>query len=288
MHSPIHWFGGKGDKVGKILPIIKNIPHKIYVEPFGGGASVLLAKRPSPIEIYNDIDSGLSDFFLVLSNPKDFDSFYRRVITLPYSREIFNIFRKEWIHEKERIERVAKWFVVARQSFSGCFDTSWSFSVSQSRRGMAQVVSGWLSCLEGLPKVHQRLQRVQIEHDDWLKILDRYDSKKTLFYLDPPYILSTRKGMVYAHEMTDKQHKELVRRIKKIEGKVVLSGYEHKIYQSLQQQGWKKMQWNVSCNATAKTKITKAIGKGGLKQHQRIECLWISPNLGDKKEGFFN
>jgi len=61
LRSPIVWFGGKGHMVNKLLPLIPK--HKIYVEPFGGGANLLIAKEPSPVEVYNDLDSGLVNFF---------------------------------------------------------------------------------------------------------------------------------------------------------------------------------------------------------------------------------
>lgn len=61
LRSPIRWLGGKGLIVAKLLPLIP--PHRIYVEPFGGGANLLLAKEPSLVEVYNDLDSGLVNFF---------------------------------------------------------------------------------------------------------------------------------------------------------------------------------------------------------------------------------
>ncbi len=65
LRSPILWFGGKGNMVAKILPLFP--PHRIYVEPFGGGASLLMAKAPAPVEVYNDLDSGLVNLFRVLT-----------------------------------------------------------------------------------------------------------------------------------------------------------------------------------------------------------------------------
>lgn len=73
LRSPICWFGGKGLMVSKLLPLIP--PHHIYVEVFGGGASLLFAKEPSPVEVYNDIDSGLVNFFRVLRDPEKFARF---------------------------------------------------------------------------------------------------------------------------------------------------------------------------------------------------------------------
>ncbi|MGI5841605.1 MAG: DNA adenine methylase, partial [Patescibacteria group bacterium] len=101
----------------KILPLI---PYdKIYVEPFGGGASILLAREPSSVEVYNDLFGGLHDLFLVISKPDLFEKFYRRVALMPYSRRFYDEYKNSWIDEADLIERAAKFFFIARQSFSG-------------------------------------------------------------------------------------------------------------------------------------------------------------------------
>lgn len=105
--------------VAKLLPLIP--PHKIYVEVFGGGASLLFAKEPSPVEVYNDLDSGLVNFFRVLRDPGKFEKFYRKVCFTPYSREEYCFCRDTWGECKDDVERAYRWFVVARMSFSGKF-----------------------------------------------------------------------------------------------------------------------------------------------------------------------
>jgi len=278
MRSPIGWFGGKGNMVRKIIPILTRIPHERYVEPFGGGASILLAKKPKPVEVYNDLDHGLYDFFSVLSNPELFDQFYRRAAVLPYSRQFYNEYRKEWKEEADKIVRVAKWFLVARQSFSGAFGGSWSSSVTLTRRGMIATCSKWLSCIDMLPQIHARLQRVQIENADFRTILDRYDTPKTLFYCDPPYIPETRKAGGYTHEMTAEDHQELVTLLLSLKGKVVLSGYNHPNYDPLEQAGWERYDFHTACYVAGRTRSSGLQGKGkALEKQGRVESLWIKP-----------
>src|SRR3990167_3756673 len=221
MRSPIRWFGGKGNMVRKIIPVLIKIPHERYVEPFGGGASILLAKKPKPLEVYNDLDRGLYDFFSVLADPELFNQFYRRVAVLPYSRQFYDEYRKEWKEETDKVIRAAKWFLVARQSFSGAFGGGWSSSVTATTRGMVETCSKWISCIDMLPQIHARLQRVQIENADFRTILDRYDTPKTLFYCDPPYIPETRKAGGYTHEITAEDHQELVSLLLSLKGKVL-------------------------------------------------------------------
>jgi len=272
MRSPIWWFGGKGMMTKKLLPLIPE--HKTYVEPFGGGASLLLAKKPSPVEVYNDVDSGLVNFFKVLSDPKLFERFYRKVAVLPYSRELYNECRESWQECEDSVERAVRWFVVARQSFSGRFGASWSFAVTKSARGMAGRASWWLSAIEQLPEIHTRLQRVQIEHNDFRKVIKAYDTPETFFYLDPPYVHLTRSSSRYQHELSDADHKDLIELLKNIKGKVLLSGYDNPLYEDL---GWHKKQWQTVCHAAGKTRAAKIQGKGSAKKMQpRTECVWMN------------
>ena len=263
MRSPIRWFGGKGSIAQKIVPLLP--PHHIYVEAFGGGASVLFAKEPSPVEIYNDLDSGLVNFFRVLRNKEHFVEFHRLVTLTPYSREEFDFCRQHWEECDDPFERAYQWYIVARQSFSGKFGGSWSHTKSISRRHMAQCVSGWLSIVDLLPEIAERLLRVQIEHNDWQIILKAYDGPNTLFYLDPPYVPETRRAGKYAHELSLSDHFELVEQILALQGKVVLSGYVHPIYEPLTD--WQRYDIETVCRIP-----NAAISKRRL---PRIETIWV-------------
>lgn len=198
LRSPITWFGGKGAMAAKLLGLMP--PHKFYVEPFGGGASLLFAKEPSAVETYNDADEGLVNFFRVIRDPELFNMFYHLVLHTPFSRAEYNYCRETWANETDPVIMAYKWFVVARNSFAGNFGASWGYGVTSSNRGMASQASRLLSIFELLPAIHARIMRVQIEHDSWEKVLARHNHPDTLAYLDPPYIPDTRKSGGYAHE----------------------------------------------------------------------------------------
>lgn len=117
--------------VAKLLPLMP--PCRRYVEVFGGGASLLFARAPAEVEVYNDLDEGLADFFRVLADPKLFKKFHRRVGLLPSSRAIYNEYRRTWREQSDRVERAARWFVVARQSFGGSFGASFGTCITASR-----------------------------------------------------------------------------------------------------------------------------------------------------------
>ncbi|MGB9887903.1 MAG: DNA adenine methylase [Moorellales bacterium] len=283
LRSPIMWYGGKGMMVKKLLPLIP--PHKIYVEVFGGGASLLFAKEPSEVEVYNDVDGGLVNFFRVLRDPEKFARFYHLVAFTPYSREEFNFCRKTWRDCEDEVERAYRWFVVARMSFSGAFARSWAFGVTCSHRGMSGAVSRWLSTLEMLPAIHERLMRVQIENQDFRELMPTYDTDDTFFYLDPPYVPDTRQEMgVYPCEMGLDDHREMVDLILGLKGAVMLSGYRHEVYLPLEEAGWERLDFETSCHAVGRTRITGIKGEGSATEAApRVESVWLNPRCLERR-----
>jgi DNA adenine methylase len=278
MKSPIHWFGGKGRMTAKLLPLIP--PHHTYVEPFGGGASLLFAKTPSPVEVYNDRDEALVNFFLVLADPRLFKLFLRRVILLPYSRALYKKCLKEWREQTDPVEQAWRWFVVNRQSMSGRFASGWGFDVSASSGQMSRTCSAWLSACYGLPQIHRRLQRVQIECNDWRKILDSYDRPDIFFYCDPPYPLSVRRSGGYAYELTEANHADLISCLLRLSGKVMISGYDHPEYRRLKQAGWRQKKFMITCSAAGRTRAPGLQGRGSVTRKQsRTEIAWMNYNL---------
>jgi len=276
LRSPILWFGGKGNFRKKTYPYLPKT--KSYVEPFGGGASVLMGREPSEIETYNDLDGAVYDLFTVLADPELFEQFYRRVSALPYSRRLFLECREGWQAEPDRIKRVSMWYVVARQAFSGDLGSGWGFVCTSSRRGMAAHVSKWLTAIDNLPEIHKRLSRVQIENSDFRNIFQNYDTQDTLFYCDPPYVLGTRKKGGYSCEMSDQDHADLVDCLLGLSGMAVLSGYNSGVYDALEQNGWIRKDFETACYAAGRTKASGLQGRGAaLEKQARVESLWICP-----------
>ena len=264
--------------VAKLLPLIERRAHTTYVEPFGGGASLLLAKNPSPVEVYNDLDHGLVSFFRVLREPAKFARFYHLASLTPYAREEFEYCRETWEDVEDEVERAYRWFIVARMSFSGNFGGSWSNIVTLSRRDMAATCSKWLSILEELPQIADRMMQVQIENSDFRKILDRFDTPEVLFYADPPYIPDTRASGKYQHEITVEDHHELVEILLNIQGQAILSGYPSDVYAPLQQAGWVQQEWATACTAAGRTRATGIQGTGmSLEKQARTEVVWATP-----------
>lgn len=289
MRSPITWFGGKGKLVKKLMKYVPE--HNYYLEPYGGGASLLFAKEPAGFEVYNDIDSRLVNLFRVLRDKEKFERFYMLVCLTPYSREEFAACRNALdFPSEDDVENAYRMYVSARMAFSGQISrctNSWSHTVTEISRNMSGAVSRWLSAIELLPEIHARLMRVQIEHLPALECIEKYgamwDYNNSFIYLDPPYIQSARRSGGYDFEMTDKDHKELIDYLIEHQdrNKFMLSGYDNKIYQRLERKGWRKICWEVTCNAAGRTRFTKIIGENATfkKNQRRIECIWINYDL---------
>ena len=274
LRSPLKLQGGKGVFRNKVLQCFPE--HRVYCEPFGGGASVLLGKAPSEVEIYNDLDPRPVSVFKALKDPELYRALQRWLWMTPYSRETREACRVGWKQEDATLVQAYKFLVNSRQSFGGLLDrTSWGFVTNSSAAGKAQPVNSWLEAISKLPLVHLRLQNVLIKNQDWRLILDAYDSADTLFYLDPPYVQDTRRDGWFKFEMVNRDHQDLIDRIVKLKGRVVLSGYPHEVYNVLQDQhGWRMIGRERSCLSVARTRSTGLQGQGAIKEQQtRMECL---------------
>jgi DNA adenine methylase len=276
MRSPFPWFGGKATpKIqNKILSLLPK--HDFYVEPFGGGGSILIAKEASKVEVYNDVNRGVVNFFRVISDIEMFSKFIARTSLLPVSRELFEEYARTWAGIHDPIEQAVRWYFVARQSFGGMFANSWGATVSSTTGGMAQTTASWKASFELLEKVHKRMQRVQIECSDWRDCLKRFSGKGWLAYCDPPYVTGARKAGGYEHELKDSDHTELIETLLDYDGSIVLSGYDHDIYKPLKSAGWEKIELSVVCMASGRTRQNGLQGEGKVKATQkRTEIIWI-------------
>jgi DNA adenine methylase len=227
--QPLKWHGGKHYLAPKIIDLMPSHIH--YVEPFFGGGSVLLTKPPEGVsEVVNDVHRELTTFWRVLQDTKSFAKFVRIVEAIPFSQV-------EWTdsHAKsgDAVKTAVNFFVRCRQSRAGKFDCFATLSRNRTRRLMNEQASSWMSAVDGLPDVAARLKRVVILDDDALNVIRSQDGPNTLFYLDPPYLHETRVTKSdYEHEMSTEQHMVLLDTINRCVGKVLLSGYPSKLYQS--------------------------------------------------------
>ncbi|MBW4509455.1 MAG: DNA adenine methylase [Scytonematopsis contorta HA4267-MV1] len=261
------WYGGKFSHLDWLLPLLPEAVH--YCEPFGGSAAVLLNRKPSPVETYNDLDGEVVNFFRVLRDEKE--RLIEAIGLTPFSRSEFELAISPLTPDVSEFERARRFFTRARQVRTGLAQTAssgrWAHCKLTSRAGMAGAVSRWLGSVEDLPEIVQRLLRVQIEHDSAIKLIQRYDSEETLFYCDPPYPHDSRgDSQAYAYEMTDEQHRELALALHNVKGKVAISGYECSLMSELYG----------DCKTIAAPAKTCHSTKG-----LRTEMLWVNYNIDD-------
>lgn len=269
-----------------ILPVLNQYDHHGYIEPFGGGASILLAKEPG-FDVYNDVYGDVVNLFRVIRGRNTFPEFQRLVGLMPYSRENFFEMKNSYRDMEDPIERAAAYFAVARQTFSGVQKADnyrgWKYSRTGNRCRISQSVNSWLNAVDRLPEVHKRLMSVQIEHIDAIDCIQKYAHDgtfggrrfTTLVYCDPPYPLDTRPGgQQYKHEFTDEQHDEIVRVLLDAPGHKVISTYESPLYQPLLDYGWELIRKDVFCNALSHFHAKKNLS---YEQRRRTECLYCSP-----------
>jgi len=266
LKAPVAWYGGKSYYADWLIEQFPS--HRVYVEPFGGAANVLLRKPPSQVEIYNDIDDRIVNLFRVIRDPKQFRQLRMSLDLTPYARAEF----ADLLHEAPKasaVERARRFFAMCRQARGGIGMSklsrqAWATS-KRTRREMAEPVSKYLSAIDGLADVADRLRTVLIESRPAIEMFSQYDGEDSFFYLDPPYVPETRHGKkaaTYAHEMSVEDHEALLDAILDLRGRAMLSGYANSLYDSRLKK-WRRSE--------LKTKAHMA--NSG---QERVEVIWFN------------
>ena len=167
------------------------------------------------------------------------------------------------------VDNAIAFFIRYRQSRQGLGKDFATLSRNRTRRGMNEQVSSWLTAIEGLPEIHERLKRVVILNDDAVKVIRQQDGPNTLFYLDPPYLRETRSnggGEYGEHEMTDQDHRKLLLGLAFVKGKFLLSGYRNAMYDGLAEaSGWHRVDIHIDNKASS-----------AKKKEIKTECVWMN------------
>lgn len=170
------------------------------------------------------------NFFRVLRDRHE--ELIRAIALTPFSREEYHRAIYGRTSGISDVERARRFYIKARQTRTGLAQTAslgrWANCKDTSRAGMSGVVSRWLGGVDALDEIAQRLIRVQIENRPAVDVIRLYDSPKTLFYCDPPYLHATRQeSRAYRYEMNDNQHREFAAAVNACEAMVAVSGYDH-------------------------------------------------------------
>lgn len=263
----LRYYGGKWNLAEWIISFFP--PHLNYVEPCGGGASVLSQKPPSKLETYNDADGNVVNFFRVLRDRPD--ELIRKIRLTPWARAEYDLSRSHTRHE-DCTEWARRYFLSLWASMHG--------GTGSSTSSTFRVTKNWLDRSTIAPmdidpnnlwKVAERFRLVQIENDDALTVIARYDNEYALHYFDPPYVFDTRscKGDTYGIEVNDGFHIAAADLLRTAVGYVIISGYACPLYTDLyERHGWQRHDKIAQTNSGGK----------------RIESVWLSPRTAEAIE----
>lgn len=237
MKTPITYYGGKQTLIKYLLPLIPQ--HRMYCEPFFGGGAVFFAKRKSDVEVINDINGEVINFYRVIKTK--FSELQKEIQSTLHSRELYKKAMEIYKNPEKYSDVKRAWalWTATNQGFAGMIG-SWGFGKDDSKEAaLANKRDAFTKDYE------QRLTKVQVESNNAIKVINRCDDKETFIYADPPYIGSDQghyKGY------TESDYRELLDTLAKVKGKFLLSSYPSKILTSY----INKYKWKVQ-------KITKSV-----------------------------
>lgn len=220
LNSPIKWVGGKSRLRKYIIPLIPT--HTCYVEPFAGAAWVFFGKCPSDVEILNDKEQELVNFFRVVKEkPEDLIASFDWELV---SRAEFERLATLDTNQLTDVQRAHRFYYIIMAGWGGELHYP-RFQTSITDGGHGNRLFGALKTLrQRLEPIHKRLSTVIIENLDWQICIDRYDRQGTVMYVDPPY---PGNGCNYSHNMRDwDAHKDLAERLSRSRCKWILSSYD--------------------------------------------------------------
>jgi len=307
--TPLKWHGGKTYLAKNIValmpPRVKkpnapdpNDPGYVhFVEGCCGGCQVLLENDPNGIsEVVNDLNDDLMNFWSVMKDIDAFVLFYRKIAATPFSEvEFKRALEYECLVDHlgmPCIECAVAFFTVCRQSLSGRMKGFTGITKVRTRKGMNGEAAAWWGAVDDLPMVHQRLRGIVIFCEPVIKCIRRQDGKRTLYYLDPPYLPEVRVTTgEYEHEMGPQGHADLLVTLcgavmgdmiefngfegivrqdwwkdsTPIEGRFMLSGYRTPLYDLMDNLGIRRVDFDLPNHSSSKRE-----------KDRRVESIWLN------------
>lgn len=251
MRSVLRYPGSKWNIARSLVDLIPE--HHSYVEPYFGSGAVFFSKPYSDIETINDLDSDITNLFRCIQT--DSDNLARLVMTTPFSREIYDdAFSSDNQCQESDMQKAVRFLVKCWQGHgfrTNQYKVGWKNDVVGRERSYA--LWNWYRLPEWIIDIAERLRQVQIENKPALEVINRFNYANVFMYLDPPYLLQTRNGKQYRHEMSDQDHIEMLEAAVKSKAKIMISGYDSDLYNDYLS-SWTKFQFN-SCAEQGKSRI---------------------------------
>jgi DNA adenine methylase len=257
-------FGGKFYLANWIInQFPDNYQQMDYLEPYCSGASVLLNKQlvtsPGGCEIISDLDVGVINVLRAIRDqPKELITKLKKV---KYNEATFNKAQED--KSEDYLDKAVNEFILRRMSRGGLKKSfAWS---DRERGGQPGDVNAWKTIIKLIPDISNRLSTVHILNKPALELIKVFNSENTMLYCDPPYLPETRVSKnAYEFEMSEKNHIDLANILNNFRGKVILSGYQSKLYKKLYK-GWKASK-KVIANHASQQKIKPT----------QTEMLWLN------------
>lgn len=263
--APVRYAGSKARLMPKLLELLP-WNHLRYVSVFGGSGADILNKPVSKYETWNDKDEHLHNLFSVLKDPEREKQLVGLVLKTMYSRQEYR-HAQQVLHDPAANPVRLAWatVVTANQGRAGVHFTTRRASQWAWFRVNNHTLT-WPRLPYVLMEVATRFRSVVIENLSWEQVFDKYDAPSTVFYCDPPYVHSTRVGdkTQYAHEMSDDDHRRFLDRIQEVDGRVMVSGYDHPLYAEALKH-WKRYEFTTLCSISP-----------AKKKPQRTEVVWCN------------
>lgn len=237
-----------------ILPLIP--PHKKYVEPFAGGAAVFFAKPPSPVEVLNDINGNLANFYRVMK--LDFEALHRLIDATLHDEHTYKRARDIYRGKVEAtdVERAWAVWVAAAMSFGGNFFTHFQITCNAADRSNPGTHTR--NKRKEFGQCAKRLEETMILDKDAIIVLHKYNQVDSFAYCDPPYI-EVDQGPYCGY--TRRQYLQLLCNLSRFKGKFLLSSYDTDL-----------LQWFTKRYGWRQKFIGQRLGVKGTKQ-RKIEVL---------------
>lgn len=266
----LRWHGGKW----RLAPwIISHFSaHRVYIEPFGGAASVLIRKPRAYAEVYNDLDGQVVSLMRVLQRQDDRARLLELLRLTPFARAEFELAYEVSDDPVEEARRLIIRSFMGFGSDGHNRQQRTGFRANSNRSGSTPA-KDWLNYPNALELVADRVMGCIIEERPAIAVMAEHDAPDALHYVDPPYLPETRSQKArrgglqyhcYAHELSREEHADLLAFLRTLQGKVILSGYPSELYDAALT-GWHRVE-----------RVALADGA-----KRRTEVLWMNPAAAD-------
>ena len=269
----VRYYGGKWKLAEWIISHFGS--HRVYTEAFSGPASVFLQKRPSEVEVLNDRNGEVVNFFRVLQEPRLLALLIDKLNKTPFAREEYEA--AVFGTPRSRVERARQFMILCEMSHNA------ARAQVNSNSGFRTTTAGhhnlprlWADAVANLEAVAERLRSAIIENTDYRPFLLQHDREEALHYVDPPYLgkLRAENRRCYKHELRkESEHLELLELLLQLKGAVVLSGYPDPLYRD-NLPGWLMVTQNAVSSAAKRGKSN------------RVECLFLNPKAAESRAQF--